>query len=233
MPQVLIAEDEERIASFVQKGLRAHGYATLRAGDGDTALALARSDEVDLVVLDIGLPGLDGFEVLRRLRAAGRDVPVIILTARDSVADTVAGLESGADDYMAKPFSFDELLARVRRRLRPASPTPATDPGRIVCGGLVLDLRTHRASVDGTEVTLSAREFALAAVLAQRPGQVFTRQQLLDRVWGYDFDPGSNVVDVYIRYLRQKLGADLIDTVRGVGYRMVTTTREADASTGR
>ena len=230
MLQVLIAEDEDRIASFVQKGLRAHGYATVRAADGETALALARSDEVDLVVLDIGLPGMDGFEVLRRLRRAGSDVPVIILTARDSVADTVAGLEIGADDYMAKPFSFDELLARVRRRLRPTAPTPAGDPGRIVCGDLVLDLRTHRAIVDGTEVTLSAREFALAAVLAQRPGQVFTRQQLLDRVWGYDFDPGSNVVDVYVRYLRQKLGPNLIDTVRGVGYRMKADTPDATTS---
>ena len=230
MHQVLIAEDEDRIAAFVQKGLRAHGYATLRAADGETALALARSDDVDLVVLDIGLPGIDGFEVLRRLRQAGSEVPVIILTARDSVADTVTGLESGADDYMAKPFSFDELLARVRRRLRPATPAPATDPGRIVCGDLVLDLRTHRATVGGSEVTLSSREFALAVTLAQRPGQVFTRQQLLDRVWGYDFDPGSNVVDVYVRYLRQKLGPDRIDTVRGVGYRMSADTPEADTA---
>lgn len=220
MFQVLIAEDEELIASFLQKGLRAHGYATLRATDGQTALALARSEEVDLVVLDIGLPGIDGFEVLRRLRQAGSQVPVIILTARDSVDDTVTGLEIGADDYMAKPFSFDELLARVRRRLRPTSSAPASDPARIVCGDLVLDMRTHQATVADTTVSLSAREFALAATLAQRAGQVFTREQLLDRVWGYDFDPSSNVVEVYISYLRQKLGAARIETVRGVGYRM-------------
>lgn len=220
MHHVLIAEDEERIASFVQKGLRAQGYGTMHAPDGPTALRLARSGDVDLLILDLGLPGMDGFEVLRRLRETGSLLPVIILTARDSVTDKVAGLDGGADDYLAKPFSFDELLARIRLRLRPAAQS-STDAATLSCGHVTLDVVTHRATVDGRPVELSAREFALAATLMRRPGQVFTRAQLLDRVWGFDFDPGSNVVDVYIRYLRQKLGPGLIETVRGVGYRMV------------
>jgi DNA-binding response OmpR family regulator len=215
---VLVAEDEARIASFVEKGLRANGFATLSAADGATALELALSQQVDLVVLDIGLPVLDGFEVLQRLRGQGSTVPVIILTARDSVADTVAGLEGGADDYMAKPFRFEELLARVRLRLRPAS-GPA-EPAVLTVGGLALDLKTRRATVDGRTVELSSREFALLDTLMRHPDQVLSREQLLDRVWGYDFDPGSNVVDVYVRYLRRKIGSRRIETVRGMGYRL-------------
>ncbi|MGB9373501.1 MAG: response regulator transcription factor [Jiangellales bacterium] len=219
MSQVLIAEDEERIASFIQKGLRGHGFATVTASDGVTALDLAQSDMVDLVILDIGLPMLDGFEVLRRLRAAGSTVPVIILTARDTIPDKLTGLGGGADDYMVKPFSFDELLARIRLRLRD---TTDTSQGSVLrCGGFTLDLDTRLATVDGKRVELSAREFSLATVLMRNPGHVLTREQLLDRVWGFDFDPGSNVVDVYIRYLRQKVGAARIETVRGMGYRLV------------
>ena len=219
MSQILIAEDEERIASFIQKGLRGHGFTTVTATDGVSALDLAQSDIVDLVILDIGLPVLDGFEVLRRLRAVGSTVPVIILTARDTIPDKLTGLGGGADDYMVKPFSFDELLARIRLRLRDTADTPAGSVLR--CGGLVLDLDTRLATVDGERVELSAREFSLASVFLRNPGHVLTREQLLDRVWGFDFDPGSNVVDVYVRYLRQKIGARRIETVRGMGYRLI------------
>ena len=218
MSRILIAEDEPRIAAFVEKGLRANGYATTVVADGPSALARARAGEADLLVLDIGLPGLDGFGVLRALRGEGIAVPVIVLTARDGVQDTVAGLEGGADDYMPKPFRFEELLARVRLRLAGSRPAEST---LLRCGGLSLDLRTRRATADGRTVDLSAREFALAETFLRHPGQVLSREQLLSGVWGYDFDPGSNVVDVYVRYLRRKLGASRIQTVRGMGYRLV------------
>ncbi len=218
MSRILIAEDEPRIAAFIEKGLRANGFATTVVGDGRSALAQARAGEFDLLVLDIGLPGIDGFAVLRALRAEQASIPVIILTARDSVQDTVAGLEGGADDYMPKPFRFEELLARVRLRLSGARSTETTV---LAVGALSLDLRTRRASADGRTVDLSAREFALAETFLRHPGQVLSREQLLSNVWGYDFDPGSNVVDVYVRYLRRKLGAARIETVRGMGYRLV------------
>jgi DNA-binding response OmpR family regulator len=216
--RILIAEDEARIASFVEKGLRAHGFATTVAPDGPTAATLARSGEFDLLILDIGLPGQDGFAVLSGLRADGMGLPVIILTARDEVADRVAGLEGGADDYVPKPFAFDELLARVRLRLRGDAPPPAST---VQAGRVSLDLRTRRATVAGRVVELSAREFALAELFLRHPDQVLSREQILSRVWGLDFDPGSNVVDVYVRYLRRKLGAETIETVRGMGYRLV------------
>ena len=218
MSRILIAEDEPRIAAFVEKGLRASGFATTVVADGPTALARVRAGEVDLLVLDIGLPGMDGFSVLRALRGEGVAIPVIILTARDGVQDTVAGLEGGADDYMPKPFRFEELLARVRLRLAGSRPAEST---LLRCGNLSLDLRTRRASADGRTVDLSAREFALAEAFLRHPGQVLSREQLLSNVWGYDFDPGSNVVDVYVRYLRRKVGAERIQTVRGMGYRLV------------
>lgn len=218
MSQILIAEDEERIASFVAKGLKAAGYMPLVARTGREAYDLAQSGEVDLLVLDLGLPDQDGFTVLRRLREARNSIPVIILTARSGVGDTVAGLEGGADDYMAKPFRFEELLARIRLRLRSE---PRIDLTVLTHGALSLDLRTRRLSVGGREVDLSAREFTLAETLLRHPGQVLSREQLLSRVWGYDFDPGSNVVDVYIGYLRRKVGADHVETVRGMGYRLV------------
>jgi two-component system, OmpR family, copper resistance phosphate regulon response regulator CusR len=219
MSRILIAEDEQRIASFIEKGLKANGFTPTVVDDGPSALGHALSGEFDLLVLDIGLPEMDGFTVLRRLRQARGSIPVVILTARDSVTDTVAGLEGGADDYIPKPFRFDELLARIRLRLR-ADRSPEVT--LLQQGPLSLDLRTRRASVDGRTVDLSAREFALTEVFLRNPGQVLSREQLLSHVWGYDFDPESNVVDVYVRYLRKKLGQDRIETVRGMGYRLAT-----------
>jgi two-component system copper resistance phosphate regulon response regulator CusR len=218
MTHILIAEDEPRIASFVAKGLSASGFAVTTVTDGRSAYDYAATGDFDLMILDIGLPDLDGFEVLRRLRSEGHRIPVIVLTARSSVHDTVAGLEGGADDYMAKPFRFEELLARVRLRL---TPSRGEDSDTVLsCGGLQLDLRTRRALVAGQAVDLSAREFALAETFLRHAGQVLSREQLLSQVWGYDYDPGSNVVDVYVRYLRRKLGADRFVTVRGMGYRL-------------
>ncbi|MWV49480.1 response regulator [Rathayibacter sp. VKM Ac-2803] len=223
MSTILIAEDEERIAAFVEKGLRAAGYTTTRAERGDDALAYLRSGGFDLVLLDVGLPGMDGFAVLRALRAEGVTLPVIMLTARSSVADTVEGLDLGANDYLAKPFRFDELLARIRVRLREAAATASgpADDGVLVHGGVSLDLRSRRARIGEAAIDLSAREFALAEEFLRHPEQVLSREQLLSRVWGYDFDPGSNVVDVYVRYLRGKIGAERIETVRGMGYRLI------------
>ncbi|MGD9702027.1 MAG: response regulator transcription factor [Acidimicrobiia bacterium] len=219
MTRILIAEDEERIVSFLEKGLRSVGYTTLAVADGIDALALARDDSFDLLVLDLGLPGIVGHEVLRRMRARGERMPVIILSARAGVEDTVAGLEGGADDYVTKPFRFEELLARIRVRLKDAGPAESTV---LRAGEITLDLRTRRAALGDRVVELTAREFALLETLIHHAGQVMSREQLLSHVWGYDFDPGSNVVDVYIRYLRRKLGGDAIETVRGMGYRLRT-----------
>ncbi|MEO3973008.1 response regulator transcription factor [Streptomyces sp. CAU 1734] len=218
MNRILIVEDEERIAAFVEKGLRANGFTTTVVGDGDAAYEYALTGGFDLVVLDIGLPGRDGFTVLRQLREARVSVPVIILTARDSVRDTVAGLEGGADDWMTKPFRFEELLARVRLRLRTAAGAPEVTVLRN--GELSLDLRTRRARSGEQLVDLTAREFVLLELFLRHPGQVLSREQILSHVWGYDFDPGSNIVDVYVRALRKKLGAGRVETVRGMGYRL-------------
>ncbi|GGV20770.1 DNA-binding response regulator [Actinomadura cremea] len=217
MNRILIAEDERRITSFLEKGLRSNGFTTSVVTDGMSAYEHARTGDFDLMILDLGLPVQDGFTVLRRLRGERVTMPVIILTARDTVADTVAGLEGGADDYIAKPFAFEELLARVRLRLRTERIPEATV---LRAGDLDLDLRTRRARIAGRAVELTAREFALAEVFCRHPDQVLTREQLLSQVWGFDFDPGSNIVDVYIRYLRRKLGSARIETVRGVGYRL-------------
>lgn len=217
MAAILIAEDEPRISSFVRKGLSANGFSVTVVADGPSAYAYARSGDFDLMVLDIGLPGMDGFTVLRRLRAEGNPLPVVVLTARTSVADTVATLEGGADDYISKPFRFEELLARVRLRLTPERTSETTT---LSYGGLRLDLRTRKAHVGDYSVDLSAREFALAETFLRHPGQVLSREQLLSQVWGYDYEPGSNVVDVYVRYLRRKLGSGRFVTLRGMGYRL-------------
>ncbi len=217
--RILIAEDEPGISSFLESGLRANGFAATVVEDGASALALSRSGEFDLVVLDLGLPTRDGLSVLEELRHEEKRLPVIILTARTETGDMVAGLDLGADDYVTKPFRFEELLARIRARLRREG---APEPRELEGGGVRIDLRTRRASVDGREVELSAREFALAEVFFRNPGQVLSREQLLSLVWGYDRDPGSNVVDVYVGYLRRKLGDGLIATVRGMGYRLET-----------
>lgn len=219
MTRILIAEDEDRIVSFLEKGLRASGYTTVAVGSGLDAAALARDDSFDLMILDLGLPGLDGHRVLEQVRQRGERLPVIILTARDGVDDTVRGLEHGADDYMTKPFRFEELLARVRLRLRD---TASPETTVVTAGRVLLDLRSRRASVDGRLIELTAREFALLETFLRNAGQVLSREQLLSHVWGYDFDPGSNVVDVYVRYLRRKLGDGVIETVRGMGYRLQT-----------
>lgn len=221
MASILIIEDEQRIASFVAKGLGAEGHVVTVRSDGPSGLDEALSGAHDLVVLDIGLPGMDGFEVLEAMRAQGASLPVIVLTARDSVTDTVAALEGGADDYMAKPFRFAELLARVRLRLRHSQGGQGAVPEALDAGGVHLDLRTRQATVRGLQVDLSAREFSLAEIFMLNAGRVLSREQLLDHVWGLDFDPGSNVVDVYVGYLRKKFGSDTIATVRGMGYRFV------------
>ncbi|MDT0406143.1 MULTISPECIES: response regulator transcription factor [Streptomyces] len=218
MNRILIVEDEERIASFVEKGLRANGFTTTAVPDGEAGYEYALTGGFDLIVLDIGLPGRDGFTVLRELRESRVTTPVIVLTARDSVRDTVAGLEGGADDWMTKPFRFEELLARVRLRLRTAARAPEVTVLR--CGSLGLDLRTRRARSGERTVDLTAREFVLLELFLRHPGQVLSREQILSHVWGYDFDPGSNIVDVYVRALRKKLGAEKVETVRGMGYRL-------------
>jgi len=217
--RILIAEDEARIVSFLEKGLRANGYTTSAVDNGVDARALARDDTFDLLILDLGLPGLDGRSVLREIRARGERIPVIVLTARDGVDDTVGSLEEGADDYVTKPFRFEELLARIRLRLRSE---PTAEPTVLSAGRLSLDLRSRRANFDGRTIDLTAREYALLEMFLRHADQVLSRQQLLSHVWGYDFDPGSNVVDVYVRYLRRKVGEGTIETVRGMGYRLIT-----------
>jgi len=215
---VLVIEDEPGISDFLRRGLEAAGFTVHIETDGHQGLMAAQRADIDLVVLDLGLPGLSGEQVLVRLRATRPALPVIVLTAKDSITDRVANLEAGADDYVVKPFSFSELLARVRARLRQPD---QSSPVLLTAGGIRLDLLTRRARVQAREVALSAREFSLLEVLLRHPGQVLSQTQLLDQVWGYDFDGSSNVVETYVRHLRRKLGADRIETVRGAGYRLV------------
>jgi DNA-binding response OmpR family regulator len=215
--RILIVEDEPRLANFLERGLGANGYATKVVEDGEAAVRLADDRDFDLVILDLGLPDLDGIDVLRRLRGRGEKVPVIILSARDDPIDKVAGLDAGSDDYVTKPFSLEELLARIRVRLRGEGRREETV---LEWGGLALDLRTRRATVDSRTVELTAREFTMLETFLRHRGQVLSREQLLSHVWGYDYDPGSNVVEVYVGYLRKKLGEGVIQTVRGMGYRL-------------
>lgn len=214
---VLLVEDEDRIASFVEKGLGTRGFEVRRVVTGGAALG-AISDETDIVVLDLGLPDMDGLDVLRILREAWASLPVVILTARGDIDDRVAGLDLGADDYVPKPFAIDELAARLRARLRARSDESLT---RLHVGELELDLIARRARLTGKIIELTAREFALLEMLMRHAGQPITREELLANVWGLDFDPRSNLVDVYVRYLRRKIGNGWIETLRGVGYRIV------------
>lgn len=216
---ILVIEDETNIAQFLERGLIYEGYRVDVAYDGQSGLALARDNPPDLVILDWMLPGLDGLEVCRRLRAAS-EVPILMLTAKDAVPDRVTGLDSGADDYLVKPFSFDELLARVRALLRRSIPT--SRPEILRFADLTLDTGTHRATRGDKAIDLTAKEYELLELFLRNPRQVLTRDVIFDRVWGYDFGGESNIIEVYVRYLRQKTeGTDdsrLIHTVRGVGY---------------
>jgi two-component system copper resistance phosphate regulon response regulator CusR len=217
---ILIVEDDPLVASFVENGLRAAGFTTAVTDDGAEATARILAGGVDLVVLDLGLPGRDGFTVLSELRARGVRLPVIVLTGRPDLRDATASLEGGADDYMTKPFEFSELLARVRARLRAEGEGWET---ALVVGSIELDLRTRRATRAGQPLQLTSREFALLEMFMRHPDQVLSREQLLSQVWGYFFDPGSNLLSVYIGSLRKKLGSDTIETVRGAGYRLNAT----------
>jgi DNA-binding response OmpR family regulator len=216
--RILIAEDDPLIGAFLEKGLRANGYSTFLADDGEKAQSLSLTDEFDLLILDMGLPQREGFQVLQDLRSRGKKLPVLVLTGR-SERDVVMCLKAGADDYMRKPFHFDELLARVQTRLRSKG---TAETNVLEAGEIRVDLRSRRTTVNGRSVELTAREFALLETLLRHAGQVLSRGQLLSNVWGYSFDPTSNVVDVYVNSLRKKLGGDVIETVRGAGYRLQT-----------
>ena len=217
--KLLLVEDEERIASFVGKGLRAHGYTVEWARTGTEGLRLGIEPDVSLVILDLRLPDLDGLAVLAGLRERGATVPVLVLSARARVDDRVRGLDLGADDYLAKPFAFEELLARVRARLRPG---PAAVPDVLRAGDIHVDVLRREVMVGSQQVDLSAREFALLQAFVSHPGQILSRPELLSMAWGMDFDPRTNLVDVYVGYLRRKLGATVIETVRGTGYQFRT-----------
>ncbi|MEM8503968.1 MAG: response regulator transcription factor [Cyanobacteria bacterium P01_D01_bin.1] len=227
MPNVLIAEDEPRISSFIQKGLDAHGFTVTIVSNAQEAINQVLGADVDLLLLDLGLPDKNGHQVIAEVRGQGAKLPIIILTARDDIQDKVAGLEGGADDYVTKPFRFEELLARVRVRLRQPSMTASSSGAKTAAGAkslragnIELNLLTRRVKVGSETIDLPAREFRLIEIFLRHPNQVLSREQLLDRVWGYSYNPGSNIVDVYVGYLRKKLGSDLIETVRGMGYRL-------------
>jgi DNA-binding response OmpR family regulator len=215
MGHILLIEDDLRIRDIVERGLDARGFTVTSAPEGSTGLELLRRIDVDLVLLDLKLPGLPGIEVLEGIRATKSRLPVIVLTALDDVGSKVGGLEAGADDYLTKPFSIEELVARIRARLRWRD----ENGGVLRAGPLVLDLVGHRATLQGREVALSAREIGLLAVFLRHQGHVLSRGQILRQVWQLDFDPGSNVVDVYVAALRRKIGPEFIQTVRGLGYR--------------
>ncbi|MBW4556497.1 MAG: response regulator transcription factor [Trichormus sp. ATA11-4-KO1] len=220
MNRILIAEDESRIAKFLEKGFKAHGFTTTVAKDGEEAIVMVSSGNFDLLILDIGLPGKDGWTVLEELRGQGEQLPIIVLTVHDNVKDKVNGFERGADDYVTKPFRFEELLARARVRLRDRRSSYSPDEMILSTTDIVLDLRTRKVKVGDRCIELSAREFTLAETFLRHPAQVLSREQLLSHVWGYNYDPGNNIVDVYVGYLRKKLGNKFIETVRGIGYRL-------------
>ncbi len=219
--RILVIEDEPQIADLLRRGLLYEGYSVEITGDGEAGLSSARDRPPDLVLLDLMLPGIDGLTVCKRLRS-GSDVPILILTAKDAVPDRVAGLDAGADDYVIKPFSFDELLARVRALLRRRQPTDAGGQEALRFADLRLNPATHEVYRGERRVELTAREFELLSFFMQHPRQVLTRDVLYDRIWGYDFGGESNIIEVYVRYLRAKLEEAgeprLIQTVRGVGY---------------
>jgi two-component system, OmpR family, response regulator QseB len=220
MHRILIAEDEPRIAAFLEKGLQANGFSTTVADNGNDVAARIDAEAFSLLILDLGLPGKDGWTILEELRGQGQQLPIVILTAQDEVQDKVAGLEGGANDYITKPFRFEELLARVRVQLREHPQVNHSDPLTLQAGDIILNLKTRQVQVGNQQVELSTREFILAETFLRHPGQVMSREQLLDHVWGYDYDPGSNIVDVYVGYLRKKLRGNQIETVRGIGYRL-------------
>jgi heavy metal response regulator len=221
MMRLLLVEDEPKIAHFIKRGLEEEHYAVDVADSGEDALALADVTPYDLVVLDLMLPDMDGLDVCRRLRQRGMDVPVLMLTARGTLDDRVAGLDTGADDYLVKPFAFAELLARTRALLRRQE---ATKTAQLQVSDLTLDTATHEVTRAGKRVELSSKEYAVLEYLMRHAGMVVTRTMLLEGVWNYDFHPGSNVVDVYIRYLRRKIDdpfpVKLLETLRGSGYRL-------------
>jgi two-component system OmpR family response regulator len=219
--RVLVVEDEVKMASLVRRGLVEEGYAADVAGKGEDALWMAQAHPYDAIVLDVTLPGLNGFETCRRLRSEGVWAPVLMLTARDAVEDRVGGLDAGADDYLTKPFSFAELLARLRALVRRGG---VERPTALAVGDLRLDPASRRAWRGDAEIPLSPKEFALLEIFMRRPGQVLSRLQLLEHAWDFAYENRSNIVDVYVRYLREKVdrpfGARSIETVRGVGYRL-------------
>lgn len=223
MSRILLVEDDARIVGFIKRGLEAEGYSVDLASEGNQALAMARDNAYQLIVLDRMLPGRDGMDICRTLRAEKVDTLVLMLTAMDSVVDKIEGLKCGADDYLTKPFAFDELLARMEALLRRAPSANVAEPVLRV-GELSLDSRTKKAWRNEREIALTAKEYALLAYLMAHPGTVVSRSRLLDNVWGIDFDPGTKVVDVYIRYLRCKVDGSgetpMIKTVRGFGYMM-------------
>ncbi len=220
MSRILVVEDEKEIAGYLRRGLAFEGFGVEVASDGPGGLAAARERPPDLVILDVMLPGMDGIEVCRRLRA-GSDVPIIMLTARETVPDRVAGLESGADDYLIKPFAFEELLARIRALLR-RNVARAEGPVVLHVSGLEMNTASREVTINTRPVQLTAKEYELLELFMRHPGQVLTRDVIYDRVWGYDFGGESNIIEVYVRYLRQKLEENgenrMLHTVRGAGY---------------
>ena len=222
MQSILLAEDSSRIASFIVKGLTSHGYKVDHVVDGEQIIPQIKRLDYDLLILDLGLPKRDGLSVLEELRGTGNDLPVLVLTARDSAEVAVASFKGGADDYMSKPFSFEELLVRVKSRIRNKQTIVSkSTPGEVLSrGNISLDLLARKVTVGKEVHELTPREFLMLELFLRNSSQVVSREQLLDRVWGLDHDPGTNVVDVYIRYLRKKVGTENIVTVRGVGYKV-------------